>query len=127
MNKWFWIMAGSFWGISLLAIGFFLILINTSCERQYDSYPNYVYTFSCVIDKDEHGIETWGAHHFVVGEKIDDIESFKECYVNYLCWSGLDHDCHYKQIYYSDTKKVRIEYVSKSTGVRILDKIDNCR
>jgi len=28
MNKWFWIMAGSFWGVGLLLIGLFLILIN---------------------------------------------------------------------------------------------------
>ena len=104
-----------------------LPLLFVNCERNYDSYPNYVYTFSCLIDKDEYGIETWGAHHFVVGEKIDDIESFKECYVNYLCWNELDVDCHYKQIYYSDHKKVKIKYVGKSTGVRILDKIDNCR
>ena len=105
----------------------FLVLALVSCERQYDAYPNYVYTFSCLIDKDEWGIESWGAHHFVVSEKIDDIEAFKECYVNYLCWSGLDVDCHYKQIYYSDTKKVQIKYVGKSPQARTLDKIDNCR
>ena len=127
MNKWFWIMTGSFWGISLLAIGFFLILINTSCERQYDAYPNHLYTFSCMTEKDQYGIETWSAHHFVVAEKISNIESFKECYVNYLCWDGLDYDCHYKQIYYSDTKKVKIEYMGKSFQMTTLDKIDNCQ
>lgn len=28
MNKWFWIMAGSFWGISILLTYFFFVLIN---------------------------------------------------------------------------------------------------
>ena len=104
-----------------------LLLLFVSCEREYDAYPNYIYTFSCLVEKDQWGIETWGAHQFIVNEKINDVEAFKECYVNYLCWDGLDVNCNYKKIYYSDTKKVRIEYVGKTPQMFTLDKIDNCQ
>ena len=102
-------------------------LLLLGCEEEYSSTPNYAYTFSYLANKDEWGVETWGAHHFVTNEKIQDIESFKECYVKYLCWNGLDQDCIIKKIYYSDSKKVKIEYLGKSPAIRTVIDINNCQ
>ena len=127
MNKWFWIFAGTYWGIALLLIGGFFIMINTSCEREYDAYPNHIYTFSYLVDKDQYGIETWGAHHFVVKDKITNIESFKECYANYLCWGELDNGCEVKKIYYRNRNHVKITYIGKSPALTSLTDINNCQ
>jgi len=105
----------------------FFVLALVSCEREFDAYPNYAYTFSALVEKDQWGIETWGAHHFVTSEKIQDVEAFKECYVKYLCWSGLDKDCNYKKIFYADRKHVKIEYIGKSPAVRTVIDINNCQ
>ena len=103
-----------------------LLLLFVSCEREYDAYPNYVYTFSYLNNKDQWGIETWGAHQFVTKDKITDTESFKECYVKYLCWSGLDDGCEIKKIYYKDHKHVKIEYVGKAPALSVSIDINNC-
>ena len=86
MKKWLLIIPILFWG----------------CERDFNPNTNYKYTFSAKVVKDEWGIETWGSHHFILDEKIKDMNSFKECYVNYLKWSGLDVDGMYNKIYYPD-------------------------
>jgi len=84
------------------------------CEREFKAQENYVYTFSALTNKDEWGIETWGAHQFIVNEEITDVEHFKECYVNYLKWSGLDIDGMYNRIYYNDPKNVKIKFNNKT-------------
>lgn len=91
-----------------------LSLVLISCEKDYAPGPNYMYDFSALVVKDQWGVETWGGHQFILDEKIEDVEAFKECYVNYLKWSGLDHDGMYKKIYYADRKNVKIKYVGKS-------------
>jgi hypothetical protein len=67
-----------------------IVLLLTSCENTYKANKNYLYTFSCVIEKDDYGRKVYGAHHFLLDEQIKDMSSFEECYVNYLEWSGLD-------------------------------------
>ena len=103
-----------------------LLLVFASCEREYDAYPNYVYTFSYLNNVDEWGIETWGAHQFVTKTKITNIESFKECYVNYLCWSGLDDGCEVKKVYYADNKHVKIQYMRESFVLSVVPEFNDC-
>ena len=104
-----------------------VLLLLMGCEKEYNAYPNHTYTFSYLANKDQWGVETWGSHHFVTNEKIQDIEAFKECYVKYLCWNGLDKDCIVKKVYYSDRKKVKIQYLGKSPAVRTVIDINNCQ
>ena len=106
---------------------FLPLLFLFSCEREFSATPNYAYTLSYLNTKDEWGIETWGAHHFVTNEPIQDFESFKECYVKYLCWNGLDEGCLIKKIYYTDRKNVKLEYLGKSPAIKTVIDINNCQ
>ena len=110
--------------LTLLFISFVLLL--TSCENTYKANKNYVYTFSCVIEKDDYGRKVYGAHHFVLDEKIKDMSSFEECYVNYLQWSGLDKDGMYKKSYYTDRKNVEIYLIDEVWGSVTVESTDLC-
>ena len=117
------------WGLVSSAVIGLVLLIGTiiflsSCEKEYSSGTNYVYMFQAKISTDEWGIENWGGHQFTTDEKIKDIEAFKECYVNYLKWSGLDVDGLYNRLYYQDTKNISIKY-DGTTYVRFTPKQNN--
>jgi len=112
----------------LIGLGLGIVLmVLVGCEKEYSKGNNYVYTFSGLVVKDQWGIETWGAHQFVTDELIEDVESFKECYVNYLYWSGLDEDGMYKKIYYQDSKKIKIQYVGKTYARYTNKNVNNCQ
>lgn len=103
-----------------------LPLFFLGCEKEYSQGKNYAYTFSGLVVKDEWGVETWGAHHFVTDEPIDNVESFKECYVNYLKWSGLDIDGMYNRIYYSDPKNIKIKYIGTTYQRYTVKAVNDC-
>jgi hypothetical protein len=103
------------------------LLLLFSCEKEISPSPNHAYTLSYLNTRDEWGIETWGSHHFVTDKPIQDFEAFKECYVNYLCWKGLDEGCSIKVIYYTDRKHVQIRYRFKSPSVKTVININNCQ
>ena len=103
-----------------------IVFLLCACERELSANQNYVYTFSALVHKDEWGIETWGAHQFIVDDKIEDVESFKECYVNYLKWSGLDIDGMYNKIYYQDPKHVKIEFLHNTYMNWTVKSQNNC-
>jgi len=107
----------------LLLLSLFMLI---GCEKNFSPDKNYVYTFSALVHKDEWGIETWGAHQFVTDNEITNIEKFKECYVNYLKWSGKDKDGLYNQIFYSDHKKVKITYLRETYNLWTVKSNDNC-
>ena len=100
------------------------ILFVTSCENTYKPNKNYRYTFSGLSHKDNIGRKVYGSHYFILDERIKDVESFKECYVNYLKWSGLDVDGLYNTLYYQDTKNISIKY-DGTTYVRFTPKQNN--
>jgi len=108
----------------LLGIGLMMLI---GCDKEYSKGPNYVYDFSALVYKDQWGIETWGGHQFVIDEQIDDVESFKKCYVAYLKWSGLDFDGMYSKIYYTDNKNVKIKYIGKSYTKFTIKAVDACQ
>jgi hypothetical protein len=105
---------------------FLLLILFTSCEKEYSSSRAHVYSFQCLIDVDQWGIETWGGHQFIVKDKIQDISEFKECYVKYLCWNDLDIDCFYKKQYYIDDKFVKIRYEGTTYNRWTLESINDC-
>ena len=105
----------------------FGILSLTACEKEYSGGQNYVYTFAAKTYVDQWGIETWGGHNFIIDEKIQDVDKFKECYVNYLKWSGLDFDGQYNKIYYADPKNVSIKYMGTTPNRFTVKSIDNCQ
>lgn len=109
----------------LLAILGILFLF-TSCEKEFNPNVNYVYTFSVMIQKDEWGIETWGAHQIVLDEKIEDPESFKRCYVAYLKRTGKDIDGLYNKIYYQDSKRVNVKYERETRMNCTYKDMNNC-
>lgn len=111
-------------GRLILLLSLFLF---TSCEKEYSGGENYIYMFSAKTYVDQWGIETWGGHNFIMDEKITDPESFKECYVNYLKWSGLDIDGQYNKIYYADPKNVEIRYMGKTFQRFTVKSINNCQ
>lgn len=102
------------------------VFLVTACENTYKANKNYVYTFSCVTHKDDYGRKIYGAHHFVLDEQIKDMESFKECYVNYLQWSGLDEFGMYKKAYYQDRKNVEITLKDETWGNITVTDADLC-
>ena len=106
---------------------FLIPLLFLGCEKSYSPSPNYVYDFSALVIKDQWGIETWGGHQFVLDEKIENVENFKECYVKYLEWSGLDIDGMYKKVYYTDRKNVQIKYVGRSYSKFTVKSQDACQ
>jgi hypothetical protein len=97
-----------------------------SCEKELNANVNYKYTFSALVVKDQWGVETWGSHHFIVDEKIQDVESFKKCYVAYLKRSGKDIDGQYNKIYYQDSKKVKIVFDNETYLNWTYKDMDNC-
>ena len=86
--------------ILILALGLF------SCENTYKPNKNYRYKFSGMSHKDNIGRKIYGSHYFTLDERIKDMNAFKECYVNYLEWSGLDPEGIYKKNFYADRKNV---------------------
>jgi len=111
--------------IVLIVIGAMMLL--SSCEKDYGSGQNHIYMFSAKTHVDQWGIETWGGHNFIMDDKVQNMETFKECYVNYLNWSGLDIDGHYKKIYYTDHKNVNIKYMGTTPHRFTVKAIDNCQ
>jgi hypothetical protein len=107
----------------LLGIGIVLLV---SCEKELNANVNYKYTFSAMVSEDQYGIKTWGSHHFIVDEKIQDIESFKKCYVAYLKWSGKDIDGMYNTIYYEDNKNVKIVFKNETFMGCTYKSMNNC-
>jgi len=108
-------------------LGLLLVLLTLgSCENERHFDKNYMYTFSGVIDKDAYGRKIWGAHHFILDEKIKNMASFKECYVIYLEWSGLDPDGMYKKSYYVDNKNISIELQDEVWGTVTVKNADLC-
>jgi hypothetical protein len=114
------------WDLIKFILFISFVLLVTACENTYKPNKNYVYTFSCVIEKDDYGRKVYGAHHFVLDEQIKDMSSFEECYVNYLQWSGLDKDGMYKKSYYADRKNVNIYLVDEVWGNVTLESADLC-
>jgi len=55
------------------------------------------------------------------------MNSFKECYVNYLKWSGLDVDGLYNRIYYQDPKDVKIEFDGEVFTMWTVSNQDACQ
>jgi len=108
--------------IIFIAIVFLLV----GCENTYKANKNYVYTFSCYVYTDDYGRKQYGAHQFILDEKIKNMSLFKECYVNYLNWSGLDKDGHYKRAFYEDRKNVRIELFDETWGNVTVTDSDLC-
>jgi hypothetical protein len=122
-----------YWWLAIIWYGFKLSLLIltifffTSCEKEYSSGKNYTYTFSALVVKDQWGIETWGSHHFVTDEKIENEDSFKECYVNYLKRSGLDKDGMYNKIYYADRKNVKIQFIGETYQRFTVPAVNGCQ
>ena len=104
-----------------------LLIVLVGCEKEYSQGKNYAYTFSALVVKDQWGVETWGSHHFVTDEPIENTDEFKECYENYLNWSGLDKDGLYKKIYYSKPKNVKIDYIGTTYQRITVKSINNCQ
>jgi hypothetical protein len=111
--------------VTSLSVGIGLIML-VSCEKELNANVNYKYTFSALVVKDQWGVETWGSHHFIVDEKIQDVESFKKCYVAYLKRSGKDIDGLYNKIYYQDSKKVKIVFDNETYLNWTYKDMDNC-
>ncbi len=123
--KKYWWLAAIWYGMKFTLL-ILTILFLTSCENTYKANKNYLYTFSCVIEKDDYGRKVYGAHHFLLDEQIKDMSSFEECYVNYLEWSGLDKDGMYKKSYYADRKNVDIYLVDEVWGSVTVESADLC-
>ena len=108
----------------------YLILILTlglfSCENTYKPNTNYRYTFRGVAYQDNIGRDIYGSHHFILDEQIKDMNSFKECYVIYLEWSGLDKEGVYKKNFYQDRKKLKIELMDEVWGRVTVSDADLC-
>ena len=102
-----------------------LSLLLIGCEREYSQGENYVYTFMAMYDKDDYGIKSWGGHQFILDEKISNMESFKECYVNYLDWYMGNKVP--KQIYYQDSKNIEITYEGTTLQRFTLPEVNNCQ
>lgn len=102
-----------------------LMVALMGCDREYSQGENYMYTFSARYEKDQWGIEHWGGHHFITDEPIGDVESFKECYVNFLDWY-LGDDVP-KKIYYQDHKLIKIRYERTTPQRFTLPEINNCQ
>lgn len=114
-----------YWVISTFIYLLFILWL-TSCENTYKANTNYKYTFMGVTHKDNLGRKQWGGHHFILDEQIKDMPTFKECYVNYLEWSGLDPSGMYKKSYYADRKNVDIYLIDEVWGSVTVESADLC-
>ena len=124
VKKYWWIAA--IWYTIKIVTYITIILWLTSCENTYKPNKNYRYTFSGMSHKDNIGRKIYGSHHFILDEKIKDMESFKECYVNYLQWSGLDKDGNYKKNFYDDRKNVYFTLEDEVWGRVTVSDADLC-
>jgi len=124
VKKYWWIAA--IWYTIKIVTYITIILWLTSCENTYKPNKNYRYTFSGMSHKDNIGRKIYGSHHFILDEKIKDMESFKECYVNYLQWSGLDKDGNYKKNFYEDRKNVYFTLEDEVWGRVTVSDADLC-
>ena len=123
--KKYWWLAAIWYGMKFTLL-IFTILWLTSCENTYKANKNYKYTFSGATHKDNIGRKVYGSHHFILDEPIQNMASFKECYVNYLEWSGLDKDGLYKKAYYQDNKNIVIELFDETWGNVTTEDTDLC-
>lgn len=57
---------------------------------------------------------------------LKDKTAFKECYVNYLQWSGLDEEGLYKKYFYEDRKNAEIVLIKKVCGNVTVTDADLC-
>jgi len=110
-----------------LILSLLTVLAVTSCEKDYGKAPNHLYSFSAKVLVDQYGIETWSGHQFVLDEKIENIEAFKECYVSYMAreWD-LPIAKDYKKVFYQDNKNVKIKYIGKSYVMMTNKTVDLC-
>lgn len=104
----------------------FMALGMISCENTYKANKNFKYTFSGLVRKDAYNRKIYGSHHFILDEQIKDMTSFKECYVNYLEWSGLDPSGMYKKAYYADRKDIQIKLIDEVWGNVTIESADLC-
>lgn len=94
------------------------------CERELSTNTNYQYMFQALYDTDDWGIENWGGHLFILDDPIQDMDAFKECYVNYLDWAkGNDVP---KKAFYNDRKDVKVTFVRETTFNYTSKDINNC-
>ena len=107
-----------------LVLGIGLIFIG--CERTVKLDWNYRYQFSGVVGYDRLDRPIIGSHWFILDKRIADPNGFRECYVNYLDWSGLDPKGDYKKYFYMDRKMVKIEFKERVWGRRTVDDADIC-
>ena len=112
--------------IVLTALYIVVIFILSSCENTYKPNKNYKYTFQGSTHKDNLGRKVYGGHHFILDEPIQNMTSFKECYVNYLEWSGLDKNGEYKKAYYRDDKNIKIYLFDETRGNVTVESADLC-
>ena len=97
-----------------------------SCENTYKPNKNYRYRFSGMSHNDNIGRKIYGSHYFTLDEPIKDMASFKECYVNYLEWSGLDKEGIYKKNFYADSKNVYFRLDKEIWGQVTVTDADLC-
>ena len=100
-------------------------VILMGCDREYSQGDNYQYTFMALYDVDQWGIKSYGGHHFITDEPIQDMESFKECYVNFLDWYMRNSAP--KKVYYQDPKNVTITFDGTTPTRFTLPEINNCQ
>ena len=122
--KKYWWLAAIWYGMKFTLL-IFTILWLTSCENTYKANKNYIYTFQGTTHKDNLGRKVYGGHHFITDEKIQDMESFKECYVNFLDWYMGDNVP--KKVYYQDHKNVTITFDGTTPARFTLPEINNCQ
>jgi len=102
------------------------MIVLPSCENTYKPNKNYRYKFSGMSHKDNIGRKIYGSHYFILDEPIKDMASFKECYVNYLEWSGLDKEGIYKKNFYADRKNVYFTLEKEIWGHVTITDADLC-
>lgn len=112
--------------IILTFIYIVIAFLLSSCENTYKADANYRYTFSGMSHRDNIGRKIYGSHYFILDEQVKDMASFKECYVNYLEWSGLDLEGTYKKNFYEDRKNVEIVLIKKVWGNITVTDADLC-
>jgi hypothetical protein len=118
-----WMLLTGIWIVLAFILSSILL---SSCENSYKPNKNYKYTFSGAAHKDNLGRKVYGSHHFILDEPIQDMASFKECYVKYLEWSGLDKDGLYKKAYYQDDKNIIIKLFDETWGNVTIQNADLC-
>ena len=85
-----------------------------------------MYMFQGSTHVDNIGRRVYGGHYFTLDNQINDLKAFKECYVNYLEWSGIDENGEYKKAYYRDKKNIKINLVEERWGNVTINDVDLC-